>query len=190
MTVFRQLLVSVCFVALEAFGSLQAQTNSQQSNPPTQQDQMQQDQTTTGTQPGIASTDQDFIQRAYDDNRAEINLGQIAARQASSDAVKNFALSVVNDHQQANQQLQQIASDKGITLQSSQNTTSDQSLATASGRDFDHQYIQRQQDELNNELSLFQQEASSGQDPTVKSFAATRLSQLQSEVQMADNVSS
>lgn len=148
---------------------------------------MQQDHT---AQPGISTTDQDFVQRAYDENQTEINLGQAAVQNASSDAVKNFAQNVVNDHQQANQQLQQIASDKGITLQSSQNATSDQSLATASGRDFDYQYLQQQKDALNNEVSLFQQEARNGQDPSLKSFAANRLSQLHNEVQMAGNLSS
>jgi putative membrane protein len=50
---------------------------------------------------------------------AEVELGQLATGKASHPEVKEFAQRMVKDHTQANDQLKQIAMQKGVTLPSS-----------------------------------------------------------------------
>src|SRR5882757_61262 len=65
--------------------------------------------------PGTSQTsDQHFMKEAAEGGMAEVALGQLAADKASSPEVKEFAQRMVKDHSEANDQLKQIATQKGV----------------------------------------------------------------------------
>lgn len=64
----------------------------------------------------VDSDDKNFAMKAAASGRAEIDMGQMAARQASNEEVKQFAQRLVDDHLKANSELMQLAQSKGITL--------------------------------------------------------------------------
>lgn len=53
-------------------------------------------QSTTETK--LQRTDRNFISKAVEDNREEVELGKLAQGKASSDAVKQFGQRMVEDH--------------------------------------------------------------------------------------------
>src|SRR4051812_12318097 len=57
--------------------------------------------------------DRAFLDKALHDGLAEVELGKLAARQADSDAVKQFGQRMMEDHQQANQTLMDLARQQG-----------------------------------------------------------------------------
>jgi putative membrane protein len=194
----RRLLVSAALLALGAFSPLQAQS-SQTSQPDTQQQQgttgSQDQQGTMGNQSqqgSISDSDRDFAKTAYQGNLAEINVAQIAVQRASSNDVKQYAQELVDDHTKANEQLKQIATSKGIDLPSevdSQAKSEQDRLSQLSGSDFDRQFLDQQKKDHQKTIALFQQEASQGQDPDLKSYASDNLSKLQQHASMADHIS-
>ena len=63
-----------------------------------------------------SSPDKTFAKKAAQGGLAEVQVGQLAQQKATSPQVKEFAQTLVNDHMQANQELQQIAQGAGMTL--------------------------------------------------------------------------
>lgn len=57
-----------------------------------------------------------FLKTAAQGNQAEIALGQLALQKAESAEVKQFGAKMIQDHQQANQEVQQLASKEGVQL--------------------------------------------------------------------------
>src|SRR4051794_23470937 len=64
----------------------------------------------------LSSGDRNFVMKAAAAGMAEVQTGQMAKDKAASDPVKQFGNHMVTDHTQANDQLKQIASTKGVTL--------------------------------------------------------------------------
>src|SRR6516162_4373390 len=87
----------------------------------------------------LSPRDRRFIQTAATNNLAQINLGWIGMQQGMTDRVRDFAQETANDHAQANDRLEQIATRAGVSLRTqptdAQRATEDR-LWTASGRDF------------------------------------------------------
>jgi putative membrane protein len=81
----------------------------------------------------LGSDDKKFIMEALHGGMMEVELGKMAVDKASSADVKQFAQRMVDDHSKANDELMQLASQKGITIpadhammgKSDQSTTSD-----------------------------------------------------------------
>jgi len=173
----KRLLVGVSFLVLGAFG-LQAQSEDM----PASQEMGQQQQ--------MSDTDRTFVTNAYQSNLTEIQLGQFAEQQASSDEVKQYARDVVADHTRANDELQQIANTKGVDLPSDIQSTEQEQFSGLSGAEFDRQYLQHQQDAHRQAISMYEQQASQGQDPELKAFASNQLSSLREHENKANTLMS
>src|SRR4051812_48990328 len=65
---------------------------------------------------GKAVTDAEFVKLASASDLAEINLGKIAAKQATSAEVKQFAEQMIADHTKSSKMLLQIANKKGMAV--------------------------------------------------------------------------
>jgi putative membrane protein len=101
------------------------QSKSKTSNSTTQQRDTMNQQKSTKTKDMkhdqmsstmLSSADRDFIMKAADGGRAEVELGQLAVSKASNSDVKAFAQRMVDDHGKANNELMQLAQTKGVTL--------------------------------------------------------------------------
>ena len=64
------------------------------------------------TSASASSANKTFMMKAAQGGQAEVTIGQLAQQKGSSDTVKQLGQTLVNDHQTANQQLQQIAQEE------------------------------------------------------------------------------
>jgi putative membrane protein len=81
---------------------------------------------------------------------------------------------MVADHTQANQELAAIASARGISPPTAADPGRQavaSALGSASGTNFDRQYIQQQIADHEVSMVLFQNEANNSQDPELRAFA-------------------
>src|SRR6266545_5185813 len=60
--------------------------------------------------------DTKFAKEAAAGGLMEVTLGELATKNAASQAVKDFGQRMVDDHGKANQQLKELAAQKGISL--------------------------------------------------------------------------
>jgi len=135
-----------------------------------------------------SSADKTFMMKAAQGGQAEVTMGQLAQQKGSSDAVKQLGQTLVNDHQTANQQLQQIAQQEGAQLPSSPDpkdqATTDH-LQNLNGQQFDQAFLKHAVMDHQKDIKEFQKEADSGKDPQLKQFAQQQLPTLQKHLQMA-----
>src|SRR6201996_4407489 len=126
--------------------------------------------------PGTSQTsDQHFMKEAAQGGMAEVELGQLAADKASSPEVKEFGQRMVKDHSQANDQLKQIAMQKGVTLPSSPSAKDEMTkkrLSNMSGDAFDQAYMKDMLKDHKADIAAFEKESTNGKDPDVKQFAS------------------
>jgi len=136
----------------------------------------------------LSAVDRDFLQKAASGGMAEVQVAQLAQQKASSPQVKDFASRMIADHTQANNELRQIAQQANLTLPSQpdrKEVAAEQKLQGMSGTSFDRSYAQDELRDHQEDVALFRKEASSGQDPALKSFAQKTLPILQQHLQMA-----
>ena len=140
----------------------------------------------------LASADRDFVTHAAVGGMAEVQLGELAQKKASSDAVKQFASRMVEDHGKANTELKSIASAKGVQLPTSldrKHTRDMERLQKLSGADFDREYMKHMVDDHKKDVGAFQKQADKGRDEQLKGFASKTLPTLQEHLKMAQTVS-
>lgn len=167
-----------------------ASTPSGQSADPRRDEQSRNGATESG--PGTSQTsDQHFMKEAAQGGMAEEELGQLAAEKASSPDVKDFAQRMVKDHSQANEQLKQLASQKGVTLPTSlsaKDQATKDKLSKLSGEAFDQAYMSDMRKDHKTDIAAFQKESASGKDPDVKQFASQTLPTLKDHLKQAESV--
>lgn len=136
----------------------------------------------------VASDPQQFIKMAYQQNLFEVKAGQLAQQKAQGQQTKDFAQSLVQDHQQALDQLKKLADQKNVQvsdqLDSRHQRVLDQ-LSSASGADFDKMFMNSQIRSHKRAIALYQSAAQNNTDSEVKQFAQQNVAGLQHHLQMA-----
>jgi putative membrane protein len=137
----------------------------------------------------MSSADRKFAMMAAMGGMAEVEMARLALTKASSDAVKQYAQKMIDDHTPANAELMQIASTKGITLPSAPDAKHRAMMAKMerlSGAEFDRQYIMMAGHKDHQKMEkLFRDESMRGRDADLKAFAAKTLPVVQQHLQMA-----
>jgi putative membrane protein len=136
----------------------------------------------------VAENPKEFIQRAYQNNQTEIQLGQLAEQKGQSQSVKDFGKNLVKSHQSLNDKLTKLASDKNIELSTTLDTRHQMvidRLSSFSGADFDKRFTNEQVMSHKRDVALYEQVASKCPDADVKSFAESSLPSLRENLQMA-----
>ena len=99
----------------------------------------------TGSQGGSKSNDlQEFVEKAAVANMAEIQLGQLALKQAQDPQVKQFAQMMVDEHTKALEQLRSAVSSQGVQVASaldSKHQKLNDKLSKLQGAEFDRAYM-------------------------------------------------
>jgi predicted outer membrane protein len=137
---------------------------------------------------GGSNADMKFAMTAAQGGMTEVELGRLAVQKGTSDAVKQFGQRMIDDHTNANQQLMQLASSKGMTLPTALDAKHAALVAKfqrLSGADFDRQYAKLMVQDHRKDVALFQKEADRGMDADLKAFAAQTLPTLQGHLSMA-----
>jgi putative membrane protein len=136
----------------------------------------------------LSDNEKQLLQKVADANKAEIEMGQLAQSNATSDKVKQFGQKLVDDHTQNNQQLQQIAQQKGVQLQAEEKPEEQSTKAKfekMKGAQFDKAFLQHERDDHAKLLKELQGQQDQVQDPDVKSFISQTITAVQQHLQEA-----
>jgi len=137
------------------------------------------------------TTDDTFAMHAASGGMAEVKLGELAEKNGSSEAVKNFGKRMVEDHSKANDQLKDVAAKNNITLPTTMNSSDRATynrLSKLSGTQFDKAYMKDMVVDHEKDISEFKREASAGKNEEVKTFASDTLPTLESHLKEAKSV--
>jgi putative membrane protein len=140
----------------------------------------------------LSAADRNFISQAAYGSLAEVELGQLAQKQASNAQVKDFGGRMVTEHTQMNKDLVALASNKGVTPPSSPDPGRQEigdMLEQLSGTEFDRQYVPQQLADHETTLSLFQVQSNRGNDVELKQFAQRYTPVIQRHVEMLRRMS-
>jgi putative membrane protein len=141
-----------------------------------------------GKEGKTSSADEKFIKQAAQGGMMETELGKIAAEKAGSDKVKEFGRRMDQDHGKVNQELKELAANKGVKLPGrlagKQKSTVDR-LAKLSGEVFDREYMRAMIDDHKEVVEKFQREAQKADDPQLKQFVSKQLPTLKKHLELA-----
>jgi putative membrane protein len=118
--------------------------------------------------------DRMFVKNAMQGGIAEVQLAQLTLQKSSNEQVKQFAQRMVADHTKMNEQMKPVAQQLGVAIPTEVSKKDKKTLSELqglSGPAYDQAYIKDMVKDHKKDLSDFQMEASSGQDPTVKDAA-------------------
>lgn len=127
----------------------------------------------------LSDKDRNFIQEAANGGAAEVADGNVAENRGQSAEVKKIGARMVADHSKANKELVELAKKKGLSIDISKGKP--RSFDTAR---FDGQYLSSMEKDHETDIKAFEREASSGDDPDIKAWAAKTLPTLKSHLAM------
>jgi putative membrane protein len=137
--------------------------------------------------------DASFYKKAAEGGIAEVQMGQLAQDKSSTQSVKDFGAMMMKDHSAANDKLKAIADGKGIKLPAGPSVAQKASktkLEVLTGNTFDKSYIKGMIEDHEEDIKEFQKEASGGQDPDAKAFAASTLPTLKAHLKKIQEIAS
>jgi len=119
---------------------------------------------------------QDFVNKAAKSDAYEIASAKLAATNASSQAVKDFAAEMIKAHTDSTAKIKKAAGEASPPITPDATLTSDQQddlaeLGKLKGADFDEKYIDEQKDAHEDALSLMNDYAKNGDVPSLKTAA-------------------
>jgi putative membrane protein len=145
----------------------------------------------SGTSTKVSSADRKFMDKAAQGGMAEVQLGQLATQKANAPEVKQFGQRMVDDHSKANDELKQLASQKGVTLPTTMDKSSQKEydrLSKLSGAQFDQEYMKHMVSDHKKDVSEFKSEANKSKaDADVKQWAQKTLPTLQEHLTLAQS---
>lgn len=149
------------------------------------------DTTMSSATPAVSESEREFMKEAADGGMTEVKLGELATKQAKDPDVKQFGQMMIDDHSKANEQLKQLASNKGVDLPneiSQKHQEMYDRLSKLEGDEFDKAYIADMLEDHKKDVAKFQEEAQSATDPQVKEFAANTLPVLQKHLESVQKI--
>lgn len=132
-----------------------------------------------------ATVDKDaikFAQEAAEGGMMEVQLGQIAQKNSSTQSIQDFGKMMVDDHSALNDKLKDLASKKNVSLPSA--LTDEQQkkvdkLSKETGKDFDKDYVSMMIDDHKKDISKFKSAGKDIKDADFKDFVIKALPTLQ-----------
>lgn len=189
----KKISMTACLMAFLAFGigcGGGQSTDTANSDTGTMTEGATTDTTTTAATPSESkdtsmAADRDFVLEAGSGGMMEVQLGKLAAANASSAKVKEFGKMMVTDHTKANTELKAVAATKNITIPDAlmdKHQKSVDELKSKKGAEFDKAYVDMMVDDHKDDISKFEDESSKGNDADVKAFATKTLPVLKTHL--------
>ncbi|MGV3502332.1 MAG: DUF4142 domain-containing protein [Adhaeribacter sp.] len=134
----------------------------------------------------------EFAVEAASGGMMEVELGRLAATNASDAEVKAFGQRMVDDHGKANEELKTLATAKNITLPSAPGEDHQKhitDLTALKGAEFDKKYIDMMVKDHEEDVKHFEDAAQDAElDADLKAFAQKTLPTLKSHLDMAKKI--
>jgi len=124
-------------------------------------------------------------------NIFEIQAGQLAAKRVQDDQIKQFAQQMVKDHQQAQEQLKQVAQAAGVQLHDGLDTLHQaklQKLQQCPTSEFQRKYINTQAAGHIANVLEFRYQSQNAQNEQVKQLASQMLPKLEEHLKHATDL--
>lgn len=140
---------------------------------------------------GVAPSTQDFVTEAASSDIFEIASSKLALDRSDA-PTKIFAQQMIDDHTKTSSELKDALTEYKINVTLPTMTATQQeklsSLEKLQGEDFTKQYHSDQVDAHKNAVDLFERYSKGGDQPDIKSWAATTLPTLQHHLAMANDL--
>ena len=134
---------------------------------------------------------QKFIKEAIEGNFAEVQMGQLAQKNANSDGVRNFGQMLEKDHTDANKKASESANALGVTPPSGPNSRQEADydrMSKMSGAKFDAQFVKHMIADHKKDIKEYEKEAK--KDDAVGAYAKETLPTLHKHLDTAQSLSS
>lgn len=142
----------------------------------------------------LSKSDQNLMREIAQTNLAEIEAGKMAKEMSKDDKVQEYAQKMIDDHTAAQEKLQQLAEQKGVTLPTEpdrKHQTAMKKMQLMEGEKFDKRYMSQggisDHRDAHKLLSRVQKNA---KDNELKELAGTMLPTIAEHLDMAKEVSS
>lgn len=135
--------------------------------------------------------DAGFVKKVSSACMGELKVGEMALQKANDAKVKSFAQRIVDDHNRASKDLEELASRKGWTLSKTIDDKCQKELdrlSSMTAQGFDRAFIESQIKGHEEAIKLFEHESKSGEDPALKEWASKALPTLREHLQMAKEI--
>ena len=132
--------------------------------------------------------DPTFVMAAASSNLFEIEAGNLAMQNASDQKVKDYARMMVDHHTMANQQLQTIASQMGVTLPQTMmdiHQVMIDKIDDKTGSEFDEDYMDTMETAHKMDITMYEAKNNNATDQNLKAYVAKTLPILQKHHQTA-----
>lgn len=132
-----------------------------------------------------------FIKKAASDGKAEVQVCQMALKRSDDPQLKQVAQRLLDDHTQANQQLEQIAQRENVSLPEQlmpEDQQKLQKLQGKSGKAFDKEWIQTNLTDHRKDIKLFSMAGKKLDDQPTRQFAQNTLPKLKTHLQLVEQL--
>lgn len=143
---------------------------------------------TDAKEPKQMNAEEKFARKAAMGNLAEVEMGRLALKNATHEDVRQFAQKMIDDHTQANKDLQDAVQSKNITLPSDldeKNKETINKLSKSQGEQFDRRYITHMVNDHEQDVKQYQKAAENLKDAELKAYAQKTLPVLQNHEKVA-----
>jgi putative membrane protein len=139
------------------------------------------------------SEEQHFIKEASSDNNLEIRVGQLIEQKVQDQQIRQFAQRLVQDHQKAEQQLQQVAQQMGVSLSAQQLTPVDQAklqdFEQKQGPQLEMAFAFCEVGDHHTDILMNEYVSQNAQDAQLKQYAQQQVPILREHLQLAEQCS-
>ena len=138
---------------------------------------------TSPARAALSRADSAFLKQAAENGHMEIEGSRIALEKSTTPKVREFAQTMITDHQQVGAELKTLATGKGVEVPNEPSLvqrTRVKLLSTNEGDELSRRYVEMLGVEAHQEtIELFEKSAANATDPDVKAFAMKMLPALQ-----------
>jgi putative membrane protein len=103
-----------------------------------------------------------FLTEAIEGNFAEIQMGELAQKNAQNEGVRSFGQTLVDDHGKANKKALELAKSMGVTPPTGPNAkhkAASEKIAKRTGSEFDREFVQHMAQEHKNDIAKYRKQA-------------------------------
>jgi len=136
-------------------------------------------------------SDNEFVMKAASGGIHEVELGKIAAMNASDAEVKKFGERMVADHSKANEELKTAAAKAGIAVPdklSADKAKEIDKFRNLKGAEFDKAYMSHMVKDHDEDVAMFTRAIKDLKDPGLKGFAEKTLPTIQDHLKSAKTI--
>ena len=120
-----------------------------------------------------------FLQRAAKNGFLEVRIGKLALEHSQTQAVKDLAQKMIDDHTRANKELDALAHTKGVSIPQDDGAgILNLAMAKASGKEFDSLFRKEVIEDHEKDVTMFELQLKTGSDKDLQTWASKTLASM------------